>query len=244
MSMMLNPYRFGAGAAGIQYVGGVVTAPNYVSPLTFSLSGVLTGGIAASPNAGDFCIVSYSQSSTADRTNRSIANAISEFTLLTTDYASDTNDANFTVKYKFLESPIDYDIIIGIPNATTTMGALVNIQVFRGVNVASPFDVAAVTTNTLNTALPDPGSITPITAGAVIGMFAAGARGATLSDVYTSSDYDAFVAQSASASSRSLAQAFGRKAWTSGAFDAAALGGIAANVADACLSVTFALRPA
>lgn len=245
MSMMVNPSRFAAGAAGIQYVGGLEVDGSAWTNVahTISLNGTLTGGIAVSPQAGDFCIVSFCAAGTADRSGRSISNAAGEFTSLYSVYSNDTNDTSMTVKYKILESPIDYDVIAGAISSSGN-GINVSIQVFRGVNATTPLDVASVTASAINTALADPGSITPVTSGAVIGMFAAGAMGASISTVFTSSDYDAFSATTRSGTSRSLATAFGRKAWTSGAFDAAALGGPSVNANDSNAYATFALRPA
>lgn len=245
MSWIVNPFVFALAAAGIQYVGGLeVDASSWgTTPPNVSMSGTLSGGIASSPAAGDFCVVSYCQAGTADRSNRAISNAAGAFSTLATTYVSDTNDASITVKYKFLESPIDYDLIFGTPSSSGN-GVNVSIQVFRGVNVTTPLDVAAVTTTGLNSALADPGSITPATAGAVIGTFAAAGMGASISTAFTSSDYDAFTSSARARTGRSLAAAFGRKAWTSGAFDAAAYGGPAANVNDSWIAVAFALRPA
>lgn len=243
MSMLLNPFRFTA-PAGIQYVGGMeVNASAWATtPPPVSMSGALTGGIASSPNSGDFCIICYSQAGTADRTNRSISNAAGEFTMLTTSYVSDINDVSITIKYKFLESPIDYTVLFGSPNSSGN-GVNVSIQVFRGVNITTPFDVTYLGDYGTSTILPDPGSITPVTSGAVIGIFGCGAAGTGLTDTFTSSSYDVFNAVTRSGT-RSLATAFGRKAWVSGAFNAPVFGGIAVNAADSNLSVTFALRPA
>lgn len=231
--------------SGIQYVGGLdVDGSGWTNvPHTISLSGSLTGGIAASPQAGDFCIVSYCAAGTADRSGRSISNAVGEFTPLYSTYVNDINDISITVKYKFLESPIDYDVIAG-PISSSGNGVSVSIQVFRGVNTITPFDVTSVSAGTANTALVDPGSITPTTAGSVIGLFAAAARGISISTPFTSSDYDKFIATSYPGTGRSLATAFGIKFWTSGAFDAAALGGPSLNANDSNAYITFALRPA
>lgn len=246
MSMLVNSF-IGAllASGGIQYVGGLEVDGSAWTNVahTISLSGTLTGGIASSPNAGDFCIVSYCAAGVADRSNRSVSNAIGEFNLLYTVYSNDTNDTSMTVKYKILESPIDYDVIAGAISSSNN-GINVSIQVFRGVHATTPLDVTSVTGNAINTALADPGSITPVTSGAVIGMFAAAAMGASISTTFTSSSYDTFTAVTRSTTSRSLATAFGFKAWTSGAFDAAALGGPSVNVADSNAYATFALRPA
>lgn len=231
--------------SGIQYVGGLEVDGSVWTNVahTISLSGALTGGIASSPSAGDFCIISFCAVGTADRSGRSISNAAGEFNLLFTGYANDSNDTSMTVKYKFFESPIDYDIIAGAISSSGN-GINVSIQVFRGVNVASPFDVTSVSATGINTALPNPGSITPTTAGSVIGLFAAGGMGASTSTTFTSSDYDSISATTRSATGRSLATAFALKAWTSGAFNAGSLGGPSVNTLDSNAYVTFALRPA
>jgi hypothetical protein len=60
----------------------------------------------------------------------------------------------------------------------------------------------------------------------------------------TSSDFDLFTSTPFSAAQRSHANAFGLKAWSSGAFDAAQFGGGNAGGTDTSISVAFALRPA
>ena len=77
-----------------------------------------------------------------------------------------------------------------------------------------------------------------------IGMFAAAAKRVLISTLFTSSDYDKFIATSYPETGRSLATAFGIKFWTSGTFDAAALGGPSLNANDSNAYVTFVLRPA
>lgn len=232
-------------SAGIQYVGGF----NYdlstvgAGDTTVSMSGALTGGIASSPAAGDFCIVSYSQSGTSDRTARAISNAAGSFTSLMTQYVNDTNDTSITIKYKFLESPIDFNLILGTPSSSSN-GVVASVRVFRGVNVSTPFDVAHVVNATIDTGQPDPSSITPITPGAVIGVFGAAAFGASVSGAFTSSAFDTFNTLALPMSGRSHATGFGLKAWTSGAFNAAKFGGGTANVSDSSIAVAFALRPA
>lgn len=232
-------------SSGIQYVGGffVDLSSAGAGNTTVSMSGALTGGLASSPIAGDFCIVSYSQAGTADRTARAISNAAGAFASLMTQYVNDVNDTSITIKYKFLESPIDFDLILGTPSSSGN-GVAASIQVFRGVDPATPFDVAHATNGTTNTGLPDPASITPVTSGAVIGVFGAGAFGATTSVTFTSSDFDSFAALPLPASGRSHAAAFGRLAWVSGAFNAAQFGGGSVSANDSSIAVAFALRPA
>lgn len=245
MSMLLNSFLPFPVAGGIQYVGG-----NYfdlssagAGNTTVSLSGTLSGGLASSPLAGDFCIISYSQSGTADRTNRAISNAIGNFTQLMTQYVNDTNDTSITIAYKFLESPIDFNVVLGTPGSSNN-GVSANVQVFRGVNVTTPLDVTHTVAATTDTGRPDPASITPVTLGAVIGVFGAAAFGASVSGAFTSAAFDAFTSTAYSAVGRSHASGFGRVAWISGAFNAAQFGGGTTAVSDSCIAVSFAMRPA
>ena len=244
MSMLLNPYRFGAPpSAGIQYVGGY----NYnmssagAGDTSINLSGALSGGIASSPSPGDFCIVSYSQGGTADRTGRSIKNAAGEFTSLMTQYVNDVNDTSITIKYAFLAA--DNTVILGTPSSSGN-GVGASFQVFRGVNASTPLDVAHVTNATIDTGQPDPSSITPVTSGAVIGVFGAASFTASVSGAFTSSAFDAFTSLALPATGRSHAIGFGRKAWISGAFNAAKFGGGTTSTSDSSIAVAFALRPA
>lgn len=246
MSMLVNSFLAAVAAAGIQYVGGYqldATTLSNSSDYTFSLAGVLTGGIASSPVAGDYCVIFYSQSGTADRSNRAIYNAVGAFTQLATQYANDTNDTSVTLAAKFLESPINYDVTIG--NASSSANGIVaSVHVLRGVNVTTPLDVAVVVNSTINTGQPDPSSITPITTGAKILVFGAAAFGASLSAPFTSSDFDIFGSVGISAAGRSHASGFGYKSWTSGAFNAAQFGGGEVSLADSAIAISMAVRPA
>lgn len=249
MSMLLNSFLV-AGApppSGIQYVGSygldVSSLSNSVD-YTFSLAGVLTGGIASSPQAGDFCVISYATANTADRSNRAIYNAIGAFTQLMTAYVNDTNDTNITIAYKFLESPIDFNVTVGVSSAAAgASGMVASVHVFRGVNITTPMDVAYVSNPTINTGRPDPLSITPSTSGAKIAVFAAGAYVLGVTNTFTSSDFDIFTTMGVPGTSRSVAVGFGYKNWTTGAFNAAQFGGPAASLADSSIAVVIALRP-
>lgn len=233
--------------SGIQYVGGYVVDVStlaFTTDYTISLSGNLSGGIANSPQAGDFCIISYATANTADRSNRSIYNAASAFTQLMTAYVNDTNDTNITIAYKFLESPIDYNVTVGVSSAASgASGMVATIEVFRNVNTTTPFDVAYTSNPLINSGLPNPLSITPTTAGSKIVVFGAGAYVLGVTHTFTSSDFDIFTSLGVPGTSRSVCTAFGYKDWTSGAFDAAAFGGPGASLADSCIAVALALRP-
>lgn len=245
MSMLLNPFRFAA-AAGLIYVGSYLAEINGSGGGTrnISLSGNLSGGIASSPSAGDFCMVWYSVPGTADRTARTIINAVGSFTQLMTQYVNSTNDVSVTLGYKFLESPIDYTITLGDPGGTSAN--MVLVDVWRNVNIANPFDVAYVAAALTNTGRPNPGSITPITSGAQIVVF--GANGTTLASsslAFTSSDLSNFSSiGNTNVTGRGGSSGRGNKAWISGAFDAAQFGGGLAGATDSAIAVALALRPA
>lgn len=134
---------------------------------TLSLSSGLTGGTRSAVQAGDLVIAAYSSSSTVDRT-LAITDGTTAYTLIGSElYANDTYDINLRVAYKFMGSTPDTATTFGPTGATSDAGATA-VYVFSGVNATTPLDVAATTATALNSGLPNPPSITPVTAGAYI----------------------------------------------------------------------------
>lgn len=247
MSMLLNsPILAAPAAAGIQFVGGLICprTPTSTADSSHSMSGTLTGGIASSPQAGDFVLVMYGSGSTNDQSVKVIKDTSAvAYTSLVGLYANATNDANLAIAYRMLASSPDLTVVLGSQGGSNNGGGAI-ILVFRGVNVSSPFDVAYVQSVVTNTGRPNPPAITPVTAGAYI--VACGAHGGPNSgnaDV-TSSDLSGFKATSAVGTNRSGGAGAGYHAWTTGAFDPAQFGGGTTGATDAAIGVSMALRPA
>lgn len=227
-----------AAAAGLQYVGGTTyvndadATPNV--PLTS-----LTGGLASAPAAGDIVIVALASGSAG--TNRNIS--ATGYTEVADLYSDDTQDANMYVGYKVLSGA---DTVIDLDNDGGSLTASA-VHVWRGQN-ATPLDVTSTTATGIDTARPNPPSITPTTAGAVVIVMGAGCSAGDDSAsplTQSGSELSNFRAASENnGTTRTVHVAIGSKAWTSGAFDPVAFTGAAADATDSWCAVSLALRPA
>lgn len=118
----------------IIYVGGMSgSAAGSTSDDVFILTG-LTGGIASSPNAGDFAIVAAATASTAQRSYR-----IDGYTEIASLYSDSTQDTNLWVGRKSLTAA-DTDFTITGGSGSAGDPVAVCAMVFRHVNALSPFN--------------------------------------------------------------------------------------------------------
>jgi len=227
-----------APAPTIEYVGGSVTAfPGQISTRNISLTS-LTGGLASAPSAGDLVIIYFGTASAADR-NLVVENYVEVVEL----FASGVFDTNLVVAYKFMSGTPDTSLnLVGGTLSSSDSGA-VAVQVWRGVNSTTPFDVTEATQTTINTVLCNPPAITPVTPGAII---VAGGVGTHTFGVatYSSSNLTGF--QTAGANGTYDATVgLGYHAWTSGSFDPAQFTFSGTdNTNNSWAAVTLALRPA
>ena len=225
----------------IAYVGGQkgsFAGKTAATTVTFAL----TGGLASVPAANDLVIVAYAVGSTVDRA-LTIQNASAvDYTLIGTElYQNDTFDANLRVAYRFMPATPETTMVLSGTGSTADAGAY-TIHVYRGVDLTTPLDVAAVTAGNINTRLANPGAITPTTTGAwihVVGAAACGTGGtftaAYLTDLQAQTQVD----------TNDVNIGSGYVVWTSGAYDPAAFGGGGTDtVNDSWTAVTAALRPA
>ena len=249
--MMLNPWWFAIGGgsppppAGIEYVGGRTHTFNGTTGNTsISLSGTLTGGLASSPAANDFVIVTYATESSGDIDLTMVTAGYTEVTDL---WGNDSIDVNLAVYTKHMGATPDADVVVG-PTTNAGYPGAVTIHVWRGVDLTTPMDVAATTATGGNSGHPNPPAITPTTLGAVIVVCAAAGSlnaGVTLSQSGSElSNFRAAYSDNGDATNNDVTAAMGSKAWSgSGAFDPVALvGNASASLAWAAL--TLALRPA
>lgn len=235
---LLNPFWTGP-ATGPQYVGGqVASTVGTISdwPVNFAL----TGGLAATPADGDYVIVAYAIAFNSDR---DVQMTTSGYTSIGADtYSNDASDINAEVFAKFMSGTPDTSVTLFQTESVQAAGA-VHISVWRGVNVTTQMDVAAVVASGIDTMLADPGSITPVTSGAkivAIGM----TNPNTNTNIYTSGDLTDFQSVNQADTLRCLIGG-GYASWAGGAFDPAAFT-IAGSDSTACawIAYTFALRPA
>lgn len=159
----------------IQYVGGQTVTTTVTEPSTATITFALTGGIASTPAAGDFVLLSYNNGLTTNRDLSAVVTT-SGYTLLADLYANDSFDANMAVFTKLMGGTPDSNVVVvGRPGSASVV--IVHISVFRGVDTSIPLDVTSTTATGIDTGNVNPAAITPITDGNVIAIFGSGGVG-------------------------------------------------------------------
>lgn len=235
--------NIGSAPAAIQYVGGRTNASSG-SPNDINLAiTALTGGIGTAPQYGDLIIVALSTASTNDRGYR-----IAGFTQIADLYQNDIEDSNFQVGYKLVGLVPDTDVTITGGSGNADDGLAVSIHVWRNVDQTTPLDVTSTTFGAIDSAVPNPPAITPVTSGAVIVVAGGAAHDATSGGAFTASYLSNFITSNTVAFGEvnDTTVGMGSVAWTSGAYDPAAwtfngTGGTALNWS--YNAVTMAIRP-
>jgi hypothetical protein len=230
----------------IQFVGGATAGKLGASSgdTTIALNSGLTGGIASSVSADDLVIAAYATGSDRDRT-LAITDGTTGYTLIDTElFSDDGEDTNLRVAYKFMG---------GTPDTTTTFGPTGNgqdggamaVYVFRGVDLSTPLDVAAVPGTGINTHLVVPPDITPVTTGAYVVIAGGGAHNGG-EDTFSSSDLVDFQSVGAPDETNDVSIGIGHiDNWTSGPTNAATWTHMeASTLAFSWAAMTVALRPA
>lgn len=240
MSFLLNPYRLILPASGnIEFVG-VASQSGAIGAKTVTLTG-LTGGIAAAAIEGDFVLGISMAASNSDR-NPSISTA--GFTPIADIYANDTFDTMLNIGWKLMTSTPDtvVDYVVG---STSSAGSHVCINyVFRGVDQTTPLDVSAVNGSQLNSANPDPSSITPVTTGAKLIIIHAAAHDHGAIDFTGTGHLSNLFTTSRDGTSHDLSVAIGTVDWTGGVYDPPALSLAGSDTDDSSATSVIALRPA
>lgn len=153
----------------ISYVGGQTTTITTIDPVNTTITFALTGGIASTPAAGDFVLLSYNNGLTTNRDLSAVVTT-SGYTLLADLHANDSFDANMAVFTKLMGGTPDSNVVVvGRPGSASVV--IVHISVFRGVDASTPLDVTSTTATGIDTGNVDPAAITPITDGNVIAIF-------------------------------------------------------------------------
>lgn len=226
------------------YVGG--KAGNFVGATSgntnVALGSGLSGGAGSAVAAGDFVVVSYTTGSKADRT-LAIGDGTTAYTLVSPElYANGTtNDTNLRVAYKFMGSTPDANVVLG-PSGNAADGAGYAVHVWRNVDPTTPLDVTPTAATGTATSRPNPPSITPLTANAVV-IAATGGAAATGTTAFTFSGASNLV-QDNGVDTQDGRASLASYTWSSGALDPAAAGAGSNNAADSWAAITFALRPA
>lgn len=194
---------------------------------------------------GDYIVVTMERTSTSNLSSSTVSPTTGQgYTIAGTDlYANDTYDCNFAVNYKRMGATPDTNVTLP---GTGGGGMSVTIFALRGIHASNPLDVAVTTATGTNSALPNPPSITPVTAGAQITVHGGGAS----EEVFTNpGDLDTATNRFRSAgilgaTSGMSATGVGIKSdWSSGAFDPATWGGTTSTNRSWC-AMTIAWRPA
>lgn len=196
------------------------------------------GNANYAPVEGDIVIATYA---TGSSTDRSIGVTTSGYTEEAELYSNDTSDTNFSVSWKIMTSTPDTTINRSATGNNQDAGAIV-LEVWSGVDPATPMDVTRTTATGIDTGRPDPPSITPTTAGAVVIVCGGGA--ATAGAVYTQSGSElSNFLSGTSADTFDAMVATGSFAWSSGAFNPVAWTGGTTGTGDSWCAVSLALRP-
>lgn len=221
---------------------GKASTGGTTAALTLPLTG-LTGGSSSSAQAGDLAVVVAAQS---DNTDFAMAMNTAGFVEDAELWSNDTRQCNMGTWHKILTST---DISTGSVEVKgsndSQRGETAILHVWRNVDPTTPIDVAVQSATGINSALADPPAITPATAGAVIIICTGSSSDSTPNAFDTPGDRSNFVQETAhGGSNRGGVATVGSVAWTSGAFDPAALTGGESTAFDSWAAVTLAIRPA
>jgi hypothetical protein len=234
----------GSSAAGISFVGSMVNETIDGGNVTLTFTGLLdTAGAGATLAENDVVIVAYAVSGTADAAMSTSSSGWTEEAEL---YGNDTNDVNLAVYSKRMGASPDADIVL-VGNADASAGTGAMAFAFRGVDTTTLLDVAVTTATGIDSGQPNPASITPSTAGALIAVAVAGTAG-NGNEFTNPGDLSATTNHFRSVwvpETIDIMLGMGIKTdWASGAFDPAAWTSGASNIANSWAAATLALRPA
>jgi hypothetical protein len=257
MSMMINSHRFGAPPppAGIVFVGSKTFTHGTDWP-TMTACSLLDLKDESNNNAtllqNDFLLYNHSDAGTgADGVASRYLPDGAGFTAISNLFGDDTFNCNQTVGYKFMGA-VPLTTLSIHPCETGSGGVALTIHAFRGVNLTTPLDVAAVTGTGTNGGVPDCPAITPVTPGALIAACGASAWGgggaAPTAAAYTNpANMSALTNHFRTALGPGPTAMVGtalKLAWAAGAFNPDAFGGGTTSTSAARCMTTVALRPA
>lgn len=156
----------------LQYVGGSTNSATGLTTQTISASlTALTGGIAGSAAAGDIVIVVASAASNNGSTPTVPSISTAGYTNLTSALFADGtsgNDSNMKVAYKVMGGTPDTSVSATASPNNASWTFTIMVHVWRGQDTVTPIDVTTTTATNNADGAPNPPSITPVTAGAVV----------------------------------------------------------------------------
>jgi hypothetical protein len=229
-------------ATGITLVGTKMFGTgSALAALNFDFTG-LTGGIDTAPSVGDYFMVIACNSGW---TNAPVFDTDPVGTLATriSIYSNDTIDSGLKIIDGIYEAGSSSGGTIGAESNINSKGYV--IVVLRNVDATTPMDVAPVPTQGTNGSNPNPGAITPVSAGAWI--FAVGMAGHNdFPQTISIGNMTLLRDLSVNSGTYDLNQGVANKTdWVSGAFDPDTFICTApASSAHSWAAATLAIRPA
>jgi hypothetical protein len=241
LTFILFAFSEGTVNAAITYVGGKGAGTAGPGGGSITLTTGLTGGSGGAPLENDLVVVTVSVGS-ANRTPTISISTPANYTCLTAQRTSSTTyDTNVQTCYKLMGSTPDTAVTIPASGSNQD-GISYTIQVFRGVDTATPMDVTATyAVDQATDNLPDPASIQPVTSGAWIVVCGGGAAGA--GGTYTAGYLTNFLTYNGPDTNDGNVGSGYYTGWTSGSYDPAKFGGGSVNAANSWGATTIALRP-
>ena len=228
----------------LTYVGGTSNTGTGAT-YTVSLSGTLTGGSDTSPSTGDIVVVFSGFAAAAQSAPTVTGNTSGAYVGAgAAAWANDTWDANFRAFYQIMGATPDITLTVARTSSAAYGGATV-VQVWRGVDTTTPLDATGTPASGTNSGRFNPPSITPTTAGAILIYGGAGSQPTATGVVPTDTNTSTYhVAAKGDGTTADIGVAMGAKAWTSGAFDAAANTNIPTSTSAGWGAQAIALKPA
>lgn len=158
-------------------------------------------------------------------------------------YANDTWYTNYRMFYMVQGATLDTTLTVTRPNNAAYGGATV-VQVWRGVDTASPIDVTGTPATTTNSSLGDPPSVTPVTSGAVVIAAGAGMQTSSGTPFTVPAGMSNPVSYNGNGTTSDCGVWIASATWTSGAYDPPAWTGGTTSTSSSAAAQTIALKPA
>lgn len=219
-------------------------APAATTDWSISLT-ALTGGSGSTAQTGDIVVLVISDHYPADGTAGISVNT-SGYTAIDGGgiWSNDSRDTNARLFYKVMGATPDTTVSVHDGNSGGDVSGVCVVHVWSGVDTTTPMDVTTTKTSGGNTGTPNPPSITPVTAGAIV--LAVGSGSSTSAQTPTApTGYSNLKSASQVQSSQASTSAIASKAWSgSGAEDPGTFGSMSTSTSDSWVAYTVALRPA
>lgn len=227
-------YLPASGFENLTFVGDAKNAGLGNADLTVDLSGI-------SMQQGDLVLVAYGVVNTADHP-MSVTTA--GYTELFEDYADDSRDANGAVAYKIMGATPDTSVVLANPGALSTNSFVACVQVWRGVDQATPIDATTTEAEGTNSSVSNSPSITTVTDNALVVSVGVNTGAAADVAVTSPAGYTNQTEHSTDPGTSIRVMMASKIVASHGAEDPAAWGGITTTTSDSWLGFTVALRPA